>query len=161
MFSHIIRNILYIWKNYIMNKVLTVVLLLIQPFLWSQSELMPEINDFIEQQSGFEENDAGEITPLNEKEINKVIKFKIEAEFPQVEIIRNIIWDSYSTFVSPFKKYHYHTFIVQVKMPDVERFRYLDVKYNPYKKEAETDFTWNKELGDFELRKPFEEEEEE
>ena len=121
---------------------------------------MPEINDFIEQHSGFEENDAGEITPLNEKEINKVIKFKIESEFPQVEIIRNIIWDSYSTFVSPFKKYHYHTFIVQVKMPDVDRFRYLDVKYDPHKKEAETDFAWNKELGDFEPRKPFEEQEE-
>ena len=160
MFPHIIRNILYIWKNYIMNNVLTVLLLLVQPFLWSQSEQMPEINDFIEQHSGFEENDAGEITPLNEKEINKVIKFKIESEFPQVEIIRNIIWDSYYTFVSPFKKYHYHTFIVQVKMPDVDRFRYLDVKYDPHKKEAETDFAWNKELGDFEPRKPFEEQEE-
>ena len=46
-------------------------------------------------------------------------------------------------------------------MPEVDRFRYLDVKYNPYKKEAETDFVWNKELGDFELRKPFLEEVEE
>ena len=45
-------------------------------------------------------------------------------------------------------------------MPDVDRFRYLDVKYDPHKKEAETDFAWNKELGDFEPRKPFEEQEE-
>ena len=58
-----------------MNKLLTVLLLLVQPLLWSQSEQMPGINDFIEQHSGFEENDAGEITPLNEKEINKAVSY--------------------------------------------------------------------------------------
>lgn len=129
--------------------------------IWSQDSKMPEINDFVVQHNGFEENDAGEITPLNEKEINKLIKFQIEADFPEVEIIRNIIWDSYTTFVSPFQKYHFHNFIVQVKMPDVERYRYVDVKYDPFSKKASTDYTWSKEMGDFELKKPFEEEDQE
>jgi len=97
---------------------------------WSQNSQMPVINDF-------EENEAGEITPLNEKEINKIIWFKVEADFPDVELIRNIIWDSYTTFVSPFKKYHYHTFIVQVKMSDVDRYRYVDVKFDPFEKKVQ------------------------
>ena len=46
-------------------------------------------------------------------------------------------------------------------MPDVDRYRYVDVKYDPYSKEATIDYVWNKEIGDFELRKPFEEEKEE
>jgi|TARA_A200000159_G_C7323353_1_gene339817 hypothetical protein len=113
---------------------------------------MPVIDDFVVQHNGFEENDAGEITPLNEKEINKIVRFKIEADFPDVELIRNIIWDSYTTFVSPFKKYHYHTFIVQVKMPDVERYRYVDVKFDPFEKKAEINYAWDKDLGDFKLK---------
>jgi len=104
---------------------------------WSQNSQMPVINDFVIQHNGFEENEAGEITPLNEKEINKIIWFKVEADFPDVELIRNIIWDSYTTFVSPFKKYHYHTFIVQVKMPDVDRYRYVDVKFDPFEKKVQ------------------------
>ena len=104
---------------------------------WSQNSQMPVINDFVIQHNDFEENEAGEITPLNEKEINKIIWFKVEADFPDVELIRNIIWDSYTTFVSPFKKYHYHTFIVQVKMSDVDRYRYVDVKFDPFEKKVQ------------------------
>ena len=36
------------------------------------------IEDFIEEHQGFEENEAGEITPVNIKEINKKIRFFIE-----------------------------------------------------------------------------------
>lgn len=128
---------------------ISLVLCFVTTLCWSQNSQMPVINDFVIQHNGFAENDAGEITPLNEKEINKIVRFKVEADFPDVELIRNIIWDSYTTFVSPFKKFHYHTFIVQVKMPDVERYRYVDVKFDPYEKKAEIDHVWDKDLGDF------------
>ena len=34
-----------------------------------------KIEDFIIEHQGFEENEAGEITPINIKEINKTIRF--------------------------------------------------------------------------------------
>ena len=83
------------------------------------------LDSFIEQHQSFEENENGEITPINVIEINKVLKFLVEQKFPNVARTRNIIWDSYTTFVSPFDKYHFHTFIIQVKFlwnPDKEDF---------------------------------------
>ena len=71
------------------------------------------------------ENEAGEIDPINDKEINKKVKFFIEEKFLNVEYTRNIIWDSYETFLSPFDRYHYHTYIVQVKVEDVDRLKYI------------------------------------
>ena len=69
------------------------------------------IEDFIEQHQGFEENADGEIIPINIKEINKKIRFFVEEKYPNVEYTRNIIWDSYETFISPFDKFHFHTFL--------------------------------------------------
>ncbi len=143
--------IVYLNKKNIMCRII-LIFCFVTTLSWSQNSQMPVIDDFVVQHNGFEENDAGEITPLNEKEINKIVRFKIEADFPDVELIRNIIWDSYTTFVSPFKKYHYHTFIVQVKMPDVERYRYVDVKFDPFEKKAEINYAWDKDLGDFKLK---------
>lgn len=143
--------IVYLNKKNIMCRII-LIFCFVTTLSWSQNSQMPVIDDFVVQHNGFAENDAGEITPLNEKEINKIVRFKIEADFPDVELIRNIIWDSYTTFVSPFKKYHYHTFIVQVKMPDVERYRYVDVKFDPFEKKAEINYAWDKDLGDFKLK---------
>ena len=96
------------------------------------------------------ENTAGEIDPINDKEINKKIKFFIEEKFLNVEYTRNIIWDSYETFLSPFDRYHYHTYIVQVKVEDVDRLKYIEVKYNPNTDKIESNFQWNDEIKDFE-----------
>ena len=96
------------------------------------------------------ENTAGEIDPINDKEINKKIKFFIEEKFLNVEYTRNIIWDSYETFLSPFDRYHYHTYIVQVKVEDVDRLKYIEVKYNPNTDKIESTFEWNEEIEDFE-----------
>ena len=131
-----------------MKKIITILILASTSFSCSQNERIT-IEDFITQHNGFEENENGEITPINEKEINKLIRFGVEKSFPQVERIRNIIWDSYSTFVSPFEKSHYHNFIVQVKMPDVERYRYVDMIYNPSNQKVTTNFYWDTEIGDF------------
>ena len=62
------------------------------------------IEDFIKQHEGFEENADGEIIPINIKEINKKIRFFIDEKFPNVEYTRNIIWDSYETFIMGVSK---------------------------------------------------------
>ncbi len=96
------------------------------------------------------ENEAGEIDPINDKEINKKVKFFIEERFLNVQYTRNIIWDSYETFLSPFDRYHFHTYIVQVKVEDVDRLKYIEVKYNPNTDAIESDFEWNEDIQDFE-----------
>jgi len=110
------------------------------------------IEDFIEEHQGFEENEAGEITPVNIKEINKKIRFFVEERYPEiVEYTRNIIWDSYKTFLSPSNIYHYHTFIAQVKVNDLERLKYVEVVYNPFIKKVKGDFEWIPEDEEFYL----------
>lgn len=111
-----------------------------------------KIEDFIAEHEGFEENEAGEITPINIKEINKIIRFFVEERYPEiVESTRNIIWDSYKTFLSPSDIYHYHTFIAQVKVKDLERLKYVEVIYDPFVKKAKGDFEWIPEDEEFYL----------
>ncbi len=107
------------------------------------------IEDFIEQHQGFEENAEGEIIPINIKEINKKIRFFVEEKFPNVEYTRNIIWDSYETFISPFDKYHYHTFICQVKVKELKRLKYLELTFNPEDGKVDSDFEWYEEQEEF------------
>lgn len=111
-----------------------------------------KIEDFIIEHQGFEENEAGEITPINIKEINKKIRFFVEERYPEiVEYTRNIIWDSYKTFLSPSDIYHYHTFIAQVKVNDLDRLKYVEVMYNPFTKKVKGDFEWIPEDEEFYL----------
>ena len=111
-----------------------------------------KIDDFVNQHNGFEENEEGEINPINLKEINKRIRFFIEEKYPKiVEFTRNIIWDSYGTFLSPSERYHTHTFIVQVKVADIDRLKYLEVHYDPYEKKVSGDFKWIPEDEEFYL----------
>ena len=111
-----------------------------------------KIEDFVTQHNGFEENEEGEINPINLKEINKRIRFFIEEKYPKiVDFTRNIIWDSYGTFLSPSDRYHSHTFIVQVKVKDVDRLKYLEVQYDPYEKKVTGNFQWIPEDEEFYL----------
>ena len=111
-----------------------------------------KIEDFVIQHNGFEENEEGEINPINLKEINKRIRFFIEEKYPKiVDFTRNIIWDSYGTFLSPSDRYHSHTFIVQVKVKDVDRLKYLEVQYDPYEKKVTGNFQWIPEDEEFYL----------
>jgi len=111
-----------------------------------------KIDDFVSQHNGFEENDEGEINPINLKEINKRIRFFVEEKYPKiVEFTRNIIWDSYGTFLSPSERYHSHTFIVQVKVSGVDRLKYLEVQYDPYERKVTGDFKWIPEDEEFYL----------
>ncbi|MGC6524217.1 MAG: hypothetical protein ACON4L_06505 [Flavobacteriaceae bacterium] len=122
---------------------------------WAQTEKVV-IEDFIEQHQGFEENDEGEIIPINIKEINKKIRFFVEEKYPNVEYTRNIIWDSYETFISPFDKFHFHTFICQIKVKELQRLKYLEVTYNPLDGKVNSDFEWYEEQEEFYPKKEIE-----
>ncbi len=125
---------------------------LLTNLLVSAQQERVKIEDFIIEHEGFEENEAGEITPINIKEINKKIRFFVEERYPEVvEYTRNIIWDSYKTFLSPSDIYHYHTFIAQVKVNDLDRLKYLEVVYNPFVEKVNGDFEWIPEDEEFYL----------
>ena len=124
---------------------------------WAQVKKVV-IEDFIEQHQGFEENDEGEIIPINIKEINKKIRFFVEEKYPNVEYTRNIIWDSYETFISPFDKFHFHTFICQIKVKELQRLKYLEVTYNPLDGKVNSDFEWYEEQEEFYPKKEIEDE---
>ena len=83
-----------------------------------------------------------EIVPLNVKEINKSIRAFVRVTYSNDEYTRNIIWDSYTTFISPFDKFHHHNFIAQVKVKGVKRLKYLEVFYNPVSEKVTSDFEW-------------------
>ena len=117
--------------------------------IYSQ-EQKASIQDFVTEHQGLEENDSGEITPINDREINKKIRFFIEEKFVNVEFTRNIIWDNYQTFISPYDRYHYHTFIVQVKVQEHDRLKYLEVTYYPRTLKVESGFEGDDETMEFE-----------
>jgi hypothetical protein len=130
-------------------------------FVFNQSVYSQDIikiDDFIIEHSGFEENEVGEITPINRKEINKKIRFFVEEKYPEiVEYTRNIIWDSYTTFLSPSDRYHYHTFIAQVKVNDIDRLKYVEVNFNPFNDEVLGDYEWIEDDEEFYLSGDMEE----
>lgn len=134
-------------------------------FAFAQTTKKVKIEDFVLEHSGFEENEDGEIVPINIKKINKIVRFFVEEQYPNVELTRNIIWDSYATFLSPSNKFHFHVFIVQVKVhkmingerdqiivrrkQDIERLKYLEVIYNPFSGKITSDFEWFAEDEEF------------
>tara|TARA_B100001250_G_scaffold122444_1_gene103982 strand:- start:661 stop:1116 length:456 start_codon:yes stop_codon:yes gene_type:complete len=129
---------------------LTVILIFNTISIFSQvNDDKVALSDFVKEHENFVENDAGEIDPINVKEINKIVKFLVEEKFTNLDHTRNIIWDSYETYVSPFSRWHKHTFIVQVKMENVERYKYVEVTYDPKSKEADTEYSWVEEKEDF------------
>jgi len=109
-----------------------------------QSQIVSiKIEDYINQHNTFEQNDAGEVNPINDKEINKLIRFFIQGKYyGLVELTRSIVWESYETFISPIDRNHSHKFIVQVKVKEIEELKYLEVNYNPYEKKVTGNFEW-------------------
>ena len=114
----------------------------------SNQEQKPGLEDFIAEHQGFldvmesKNLKESEIVPLNVKEINKSIRAFVGVTYSNVEYTRNIIWDSYTTFISPFDKFHHHNFIAQVKVKGVKRLKYLEVFYNPVSEKVTSDFEW-------------------
>ena len=48
--------------------------------------------------------------------INSLISEYLKNNYSNVEFVMNIVFDSYHTFISAYDKYHYYTFVVQVKL---------------------------------------------
>ena len=89
--------------------------------------------------------------PDNYEIYDKIVAY-VKKDFDNVSFVMNIAWDSYSTFLSNYDIYNYHTYVVQVRLRDSDSFRFIEVLYNPFKKEAISDFIWNKENGFFERK---------
>ena len=114
-------------------------LTLFSALTFAQDDIPIVIEDFIEQHElliSYRGND-GEIDWESKNEINKKIRFFIEEKYPNVTSTRNIMWDSY------------HTFIVAVKIKGVSKMKYLNVNYSPNNQKVNSDYIWNDEEKDF------------
>ena len=92
------------------------------------------------------------ITGPDNYEIYDTIVAYVKKDFNNVSFVMNIAWDSYSTFLSNYDIYNYHTYVVQVRLRESDSSQFIEVLYNPFKKEAISDFIWNKENGFFERK---------
>ena len=77
------------------------------------------------------------------KEIYEKITSFSKNQYGNIDFLMNISWDSYNTFVSAYDTYHYHTFVVQVKVKNINRNKFLEVYYNPVYDRVTSDFIWN------------------
>ena len=77
-----------------------------------------------------------------EKIYEKITSFS-QSQYDNIDFLMNISWDSYNTFVSAYDTYHYHTFVIQVKVKNINRNKFLEVFYNPVHDRVTSDFIWN------------------
>ena len=80
---------------------------------------------------------------LELKAIYEKITLFSQSQYGNIDFLMNISWDSYNTFVSAYDTYHYHTFVVQVKVKNINRNKFLEVYYNPVYDRVTSDFIWN------------------
>ena len=55
----------------------------------------------------------------------------------------NISWDSYNTFVSAYDTYHYHTFVVKLKVKNMNSNKFIEVYNNIVYDRVTSDFVWD------------------
>ena len=67
----------------------------------------------------------------------------VQTNFDNVEYTRNVTWNSYSTYISPYSSHHYHTFLAHVKVKEIRQTKYLEVIYNPLSNSIETSHKWD------------------
>ena len=110
------------------------------------------INDYKQLVDGENKNQVPTFSIMDSKnsEIYDIIVDYVNKDFSNVSFVMNLAWDSYNTFLSNYDIYHYHTYVVRVKLKDSDRYEFIEVFYNPFKKEAISDFVWNQENGFFE-----------
>ncbi len=84
--------------------------------------------------------------------IYDIIVDYIKNNFSNVALVMNLSWDSYNTFLSNYDIYHYHTYIVQVRLKDSPGYRFIEVFYNPFNNTAVSDFAWNNQNRSFERK---------
>ena len=87
--------------------------------------------------------------PLDMKALNPLVSAFVEANYPEVDYTRNVTWNTYSTFISPYSSHHYHTFLAHVKIKDLRQTQYLEVFYNPMTNNINSDRKWDAEAKKF------------
>lgn len=121
----------------------------------ANQEQKPTLTDINAEHSNFmkmiqqKNNGNNGLVPVNVNEINQKIRVYIKANYDTVEYTRNIIWNSYSTFMSPYSMHHYHSFIAQVKVKGYRQVRYIEIFFNPAKNNVISDFKWSEEKENF------------
>ena len=81
--------------------------------------------------------------------INSLISEYLKKNYSNVEFVMNIVFDSYHTFISAYDKYHYYTFVVQVKLAGKSVPYFIEVFYNPKSEVVNSDFLWSNERDTF------------
>ena len=81
--------------------------------------------------------------------INSLISEYLKQNYSNVEFVMNIVFDSYHTFISAYDKYHYYTFVVQVKLAGKSIPYFIEVFYNPKSEVINSDFLWSNERDTF------------
>lgn len=81
--------------------------------------------------------------------INSKISEFVLSKYSNVEFIMNIVFDSYHTFVSAYDKYHYYTFIAQLKLKGKSVPYFMEIFYNPTNEIANSDFLWSPDRNTF------------
>ena len=110
------------------------------------------INDYKQLVNGENKNQVPGFSIMDSEnyEIYDQIVDYVTKNFSNVSFVMNIAWDSYNTYLSNYDIYHYHTYIVRVKLKDSDIYQFIEVFYNPFKNQAISDFVWNQENGFFE-----------
>ena len=115
----------------------------------------PSLKDIVSEHEGFlqmirlKNQGQNGLVPLDVETINGQIKAHVNDKYKNIEYTRNIIWNSYTTFMSPYSKHHYHSFIAQVKVKGIRIIKYLELFYNPVTKRVTSDFVWVEEEQEF------------
>jgi len=81
--------------------------------------------------------------------INSLISEYLKKNYSNVEFVMNIVFDSYHTFISAYDKYHYYSFVVQVKLAGKSIPYFIEVFYNPKSEVVNSDFLWSNERDTF------------
>ena len=112
-----------------------------EDILYEYKQLLNGINDNFIYFNKAKQNDLSKI--------NSLISEYLKNNYSNVEIVMNIVFDSYHTFISAYDKYHYYTFVVQVKLAGKSIPYFIEVFYNPKSEVVNSDFMWSNDRDTF------------
>ena len=112
-----------------------------EDILYEYKQLLNGINDNFIYFNKAKQDDLGKI--------NNLISEYLKNNYSNVEFVMNIVFDSYHTFISAYDKYHYYTFVVQVKLAGKSIPYFIEVFYNPKSEVVNSDFVWSNDRDTF------------
>mgnify|MGYP005630753105 FL=1 len=127
----------------------------LKKLLIENQDTKPSIDEIIDEYKDLLKGINNGIIYFNEskedelKQINRLISDYIIKNYQNIEFIMNISFDSYFTFVGSYDRFHYHTFIVQVKLTNFKFPFFLEIFYNPKTKKVKSDVLWDNDKQDY------------